>query len=112
MRPGVHFLQLLDTDLGIDLCCIQFGVPEQLLNKADVCAVLQHVRCAAVTKQVATALASDLGLLNTAAHASTATVPAIARSLSTTKATASALQHHWTSLPTTGTQASNKQSYS
>ena len=48
MCPGVDFLQLLYTDFGIDLCCVELGVPKQLLDKADVCAVLQHVRRATV----------------------------------------------------------------
>jgi hypothetical protein len=36
MRPGVDFEQLLDTHFGVNLCRLQLGVAEQLLDEADM----------------------------------------------------------------------------
>jgi hypothetical protein len=68
MRPGVDFQQLLDTDLGVNLGRLQFLVAEQLLDKADVRAALEHVSGAGVAEQVATALTADVGGFDVFGH--------------------------------------------
>ena len=62
MTAGVDFLQLLDADLGVDRGGVEFLVSEQLLDVADVGAVLQHVRGATVAQNMAAALAFQPGL--------------------------------------------------
>jgi hypothetical protein len=51
MRPGVDFAQGSDRDFGVNLRGVEPCVSEQLLDQADVRAVLQHVRGAAVAEQ-------------------------------------------------------------
>ena len=51
----MDFLQLFDADLGVNGGGIQFGVAEKLLNDADVRPIFQHVRGAAMPKNMATA---------------------------------------------------------
>ena len=61
MGGGVDQLQLLDGDLGVDLGRREFGMAEQLLDKADVGATFQHEGGAGVAEQVAGAAFADLG---------------------------------------------------
>jgi len=53
MRRGVHFLQLADRDVGVDLRGLQTGVPELFLDVTDVRAVFEHEHRAGVAEQVA-----------------------------------------------------------
>ena len=53
MAPGVDLDQLADGDLRINRSGLQLGVPEQLLDKPDVRAALQHVRGAGVPQEMA-----------------------------------------------------------
>ena len=43
MCAGVHFAELGNGYLGVDLGGVESGVPEQLLDEADVAAVFEHV---------------------------------------------------------------------
>ena len=52
MCPGVDFLQLPDTYLGVNLGGLQFFVTEQLLNKTDVRAAFEHVYGTCVPEKV------------------------------------------------------------
>ncbi len=71
MCSGVDFEQLLDAHLGVNLCGLQVFVAKQLLDKADVRAAFEHVRGAAMPKQVATAISSDVGLFDVFGHLAT-----------------------------------------
>lgn len=68
MRPGVDFAQGPDRDFGVNLRGVQSGVPEQLLDQADVRAVLKHVGGAAVAEQVTTAALANVGRLDRFRH--------------------------------------------
>ncbi len=50
MSSGVDPLQFEDTDVCINGGCFGTGMSEKLLNKANVRAAFEHVRCAGVTK--------------------------------------------------------------
>ena len=57
----MDFEELADRDLGINGGRFQLLVSQELLDVADVGPALQHVRGAAVSKQVAGALAPQPG---------------------------------------------------
>lgn len=54
-------LQLRDGDLGVDGGCLQLLVSKQLLDKADVGTVFEHVRGAGVAQQVAASMLGESG---------------------------------------------------
>ena len=60
MRPGVDFAQGLDRHFRINLRGVEPRVSEYLLDQADVCAVLKHVRDAVVAEQMATSALADV----------------------------------------------------
>src|SRR5690606_12390141 len=68
MGTVVDSLQVLDTHAGVDLSGAQLGVAEDLLDQADVGAVLEHQRGHRMTKDMAGASFVDAGLLDVAAH--------------------------------------------
>lgn len=68
MRGGVHFLQLLDRQMGVNLGGLQLGVPEHGLDEADVCAVFEHQRGGRMPEEVTAAALADVGPLHVLAH--------------------------------------------
>jgi len=62
MTTGVDFLELFNAHFGVDRGGVEFLVTEQLLDKANVSAVLQHVCGATVPQHVAAAFAFERGL--------------------------------------------------
>jgi hypothetical protein len=68
VRPGVDFAQGPDRHFRINLRGVQSGVPEQLLDQADVRAVLKHVGGAAVAEQVTTAALANVGRFDGLRH--------------------------------------------
>ena len=68
MGPRVHFLELLDAHFSVNLSCLEFCVPQELLDKADVGPAFEHVRSAGVPEEVATAASSNVGLLDISTH--------------------------------------------
>ena len=60
MRGRVNLLQQIDRDPRVQLRGRELGVPEHLLDHADVGAVLQHQRGHRVAEQVAAAHLADL----------------------------------------------------
>ena len=64
VRPGVDFAKRSDRHFRVNLRGVEPRVSKQLLDQADVRAVLQHVRGAAVAEQVATASFTDVGGLD------------------------------------------------
>jgi len=64
MAPSMHLNQLPNRNLGVDGGRFQFLMPQELLDVSNVGPALQHVRCAAVPKQVAGALLSQPCLLD------------------------------------------------
>ena len=54
--------------MGVNLGGFEFGVPEHLLDEADVRAVLQHERRAGVAEQMASAALAQVGRLHVPAH--------------------------------------------
>ncbi len=71
VQPGrvgrlVDFLELGETDLGVDLCGSQLLMAEHGLDEPDVGAVLQHVGGAGVAEQVTGAGLGDAGRVQVA----------------------------------------------
>ena len=59
--------QLFQTDLSVNLSCVQFRVAKDGLNGADVCACVVHERGHGVTKDVASSGLFDVGTLDLSA---------------------------------------------
>ena len=68
MGGGVDLLELADGDLGVDLRGGEFGVAEELLDKADVGPVFVHERGAGVAQEVAAAGLAQFGGVDVVAH--------------------------------------------
>jgi len=62
VRSRVDFLELGDADLGVDLRGVEPRVAEQLLDGADVRAVVVHVGGAAVAEGIDTLLINSARL--------------------------------------------------
>ena len=67
MGGSVDFLQLANRNLRVNLCRRQISVSEQLLDKADVRAVLVHKRRTGMAEQMTGSLLADLGGLHVVA---------------------------------------------
>ena len=67
VRHRVHFAQLGNRDFRVDLGRVQVGVPEHLLDEADVCTTFEHQRGATVPEQVTTAF-RDAGAAQVVHH--------------------------------------------
>ena len=52
MRLVVHVFQLLLDDMGVDLCGGDIGMPQHLLDGAEVCTVLQQMYREGVAQRV------------------------------------------------------------
>ena len=68
MTAGMNFLKLFNTDLGVDGRGVEFSMTQQLLNKADVGSVFQHVGGAAMPQDMATAPAFHPGIFQPGRH--------------------------------------------
>ncbi len=44
----MYFLEFFNRNMGIDLRAIEAAVSQELLNKAHISAIVEHVRCAAM----------------------------------------------------------------
>lgn len=68
MGQGMHFFQLLDAHLGIDLGGVHSGMAQHRLDKADIRPVLQHVGGHGMAEQVAGAFLADIRGVDVIAH--------------------------------------------
>ena len=48
----MNFEELVDGNLGVEGCGVEFGVAEELLNEADIGSVFEHVGGAGVTEEM------------------------------------------------------------
>jgi len=60
MRLHVDFFEFIDRYPGINLCGVQFGMTQHLLDITDIGPTLKHQRGHAVTKQMAGPLFIDV----------------------------------------------------
>jgi hypothetical protein len=74
VRSRVDFSQLRNRHVGIDLGRRKISVPEQSLDVANVRAVVEHVRCAGVTKEMAGPPRWEPGIHDVPPHRITETV--------------------------------------
>ena len=64
----MHFNELVNRDVGVNLRRLQAAVPQHGLNEADVRASLQHVRSTRMAQQVRAAAFCESRVVHVAAH--------------------------------------------
>ena len=74
MRLAVHFLEVLDRHLRIDLRHLQAGVPQHLLDCADVGTPFEHQRRHRLPEEMTRSLLPDLRRFDLARDATAETI--------------------------------------
>ena len=64
----MHFLKLLDGQVGVNLGRFQLGVTEHGLDEADVRAVFEHMGGGRMPEEMTAAALADVGPLHIFAH--------------------------------------------
>jgi len=50
LSKGTH--ECLSADVRVNFCRVEANMPQKLLDDADVCAMIEHVRCEAMAQHV------------------------------------------------------------
>ena len=68
MRHFVDLLELHYRHIGVYLSRANAHMPQHLLDKVDICAVIQHQCCYRVAEQVAASRLTKVGFLDVFGH--------------------------------------------